>query len=147
MAPKTMTKAPWHLWLIGVLGLLWNGFGVYDYLMTVTRGEAYLRGMGMTDPQIAYFNAMPSWMTGVWAVGVWGALLGTVLLLLRSRWAVPAFRASIAALIISLLYTYVLSDGARVMGSQVVVMNAVVTAAAALFLWYASVMRRRGLLR
>jgi hypothetical protein len=142
-----MTKAPWHLWLIGVLGLLWNGFGVYDYLMTVTQGEAYLRGMGMTDPQIAYFNAMPSWMTGVWAVGVWGALLGTVLLLLRSRWAVPAFRASIAALIISLLYTYVLSDGARVMGSQVVVMNAVVTTAAALFLWYASVMRRRGLLR
>jgi hypothetical protein len=142
-----MTKATWHLWLIGVLGLLWNGFGVYDYLMTVTQGEAYLRGMGMTDPQIAYFNAMPSWMTGVWAVGVWGALLGTVLLLLRSRWAVPAFRASIAALIISLLYTYVLSDGARVMGSQVVVMNAVVTTAAALFLWYASVMRRRGLLR
>lgn len=147
MAVGAVTKAPWHLWLVGVVGLLWNGFGVYDYLMTVTQGEAYLRGMGMTDPQIAYFNAMPSWMTGVWAVGVWGALLGTVLLLLRSRWAVPAFRASIAALIVSLLYTYVLSDGLRVMGSQVVVMNVVVTTAAALFLWYSSAMRARGVLK
>ena len=23
-------KTPWHLWVVGVLALLWNGFGAYD---------------------------------------------------------------------------------------------------------------------
>jgi hypothetical protein len=39
---------------------------------------------------------MPAWMTGVWAIGVWGALAGSVLLLLRSKWAVHVFAASLA---------------------------------------------------
>jgi hypothetical protein len=30
-------KAPVHLWIVGFLSLLWNGFGCYDYLMTRMR--------------------------------------------------------------------------------------------------------------
>src|SRR3712207_1087839 len=91
------SRTPWHLWLVGVLSLLWNGFGAYDYLMTNTQGDAYLRSMGLTEAQMAYYDAMPAWMTAVWAIGVWGATLGSVLLLLRRRWAVPVFTASLVA--------------------------------------------------
>ncbi|WP_440136941.1 ABC transporter permease subunit, partial [Klebsiella pneumoniae] len=30
---------------------------------------------------IDYFNAMPMWMYGPWILGVWGAVLGSILLL------------------------------------------------------------------
>ena len=30
-------KAPIHLWIVGILSLLWNSFGGYNYTMTRTR--------------------------------------------------------------------------------------------------------------
>jgi hypothetical protein len=147
MTDTTATPPPWHLWLVGVLSLLWNAYGAYDYLMSHVGGDAYLAGMGMTEPQIAYFHAMPAWATAVWAVGVWGALLGSVLLIMRRRWALHAFAASLAGLLLSLAYAFLLSDGGAMMGEQGVVMYAVITTACVFFVWYAWAMSKRGVLR
>ncbi|HEX8233812.1 MAG TPA: hypothetical protein VF559_10785 [Caulobacteraceae bacterium] len=144
--PAPAGRTPWHLWVVGLLALLWNAYGAYDYLMSNLQGDAYLRSAGMTEPQIAYFNAMPAWMTAVWAIGVWGGVLGSVLLLMRSKWAFHVFAASLAALIVSLIYNFVLSNGREVMGSGAL-MYVVITAGAVFFLWYAWVARQRGLLR
>jgi hypothetical protein len=140
-------RAPWTLWAVGVISLLWNGFGGYDYVMTQTRGEAYMTQMGMGEAQIAAFNAMPAWMSAVWAIGVWGGVLGSVLLLARSRWAVHAFAASLGAVLVSLVYYYGLSDVAQVMGQPMVVMNILITVGALFFLWYSWTMAKRGALR
>jgi hypothetical protein len=37
MATAAPTKTPWHLWVVGILSLLWNAFGGYDYTMTQLR--------------------------------------------------------------------------------------------------------------
>jgi hypothetical protein len=147
MAQAGGARTPWHYWLVTAIGVLWNGFGAYDYVASNTKGDAYLRSMGMTEHQIAYFHAMPAGMTGVWALGVWGAALGAVLLLFRSRWALHAFVASLVGLLVSLVYTYVLSNGAEVMGQQGAIMNAVILAGAVFFIWYARRMTKRGVLR
>lgn len=144
-APVT-GRTPWRLWAVGLIGLLWNGFGVFDCLMSLTRGEAYLRSFGMTEPQIAYFNAMPAWAYAVWALGVGSALAGSVLLLLRRRWAVHAFGLSLVMLVLSALYAFVLSDGAEVMASTMP-MQIVVWAGALFFAGYAWLMAKKGLLR
>lgn len=140
-------KAPWHLWLVGVLGLLWNAYGGYDYFMSKTRGDAYLQSVGMTPEQIAHFNAMPSWMTVVWAVGVWGALLGAVLLLMRSRFAVPVFVASLVAYVLSLVYAYLISPMPGGDGPAIVIFQLVILAGCVFFAWYARRARQRGWLR
>ena len=31
-----ITRTPWHVWLVGVLSLLWNAYGGYDFIMTNT---------------------------------------------------------------------------------------------------------------
>lgn len=139
-------KTPWHLWAVGVAGLLWNSFGAWDYTMTKIRGDAHLRDFGMTQAQIDYFHAMPGWMTAVWAIGVWGAIAGTVLLLIRSRFSLHVYVASFAAFLLSLVYTYLLSNGVEVMGSNWL-MSVVIAAACAFFIWYAWVMTKRGVLR
>jgi hypothetical protein len=139
-------RAPWHLWLVGVIAILWNGFGAYDYTMTNLQGDEYLLKMGMEQAQLAYFHDMPAWMTAVWAIGVWGAMLGSVLLLARRRWALPAFVVSLLAVVMSLIYAFFLSNGSELMG-EYSGMQFVVLAGAIFFAWYAWWMTRRGVLR
>ena len=83
--------APWHFWVIAVISALWNGFGGYDYTMSHLQGDAYYRQMQMTEAQIAVMDAYPVWMHAVWAIGVWGSVAGSILLLLRMRWAFHAY--------------------------------------------------------
>ena len=145
-APPT-AATPWHLWAVGIVSLLWNAFGCYDYYMTNTGGDEYLRSYGMTEPQIAFYHSMPPWMTAVWAIGVWGALLGSILLLLRSKWAFQVFVISFAAFVLSVIYTYGFTSGAEVNGAMSMIMSAVIAASCMLFIWYAWAMKRRGVLR
>jgi hypothetical protein len=150
MTEATQAKSaatPWHLWAVGIVGVLWNGFGVYDYLMTNTGGEAYLRSMNIDEAMIAYVMSMPSWMTAVWAVGVWGGLAGAVLLLLRMKWALYVFAASLAGFLTSLVYYYVLSNGMEIMGAGSLGLNGAILAGCLFFLWYAWSATKRGLLR
>ncbi len=142
------SKTPWHLWVVGAVALLWNGFGGYDFIMTTTQGEPYMRSMGMTQPMIDYFNAMPAWMYGPWILGVWGAVAGTILLLMRSRWAVTAFALSLLGAVVSLIYQKVidpmppLPEAMQAMGY----MSYVIVVIAAFLLWYAWTMRKKGVL-
>jgi hypothetical protein len=137
---------PLHLWLVAGLGLIWNGFGAWDYLMSKLHGETYYHQMGMTDSQIAYMNAYPLWMLIVWPIGVWGAVLGTILLLLRKRAAAPVFLVSLVAFLISLVYSYLLSDGASVAGNTGYV-QILVLVGCLFFAGYSRAMARRGVLR
>jgi len=138
--------SPWHLWAVGILGILWNSYGVYDFIMSNVQGDAYLQAAGMSDAQIAYFHAMPAWMNVVWAVGVFGAVIGAILLLLRSKWAVHVFVASLAAYVLSLVYTYLLSNGGEIVGEGMWIMQLVILLGCLFFAWYAWWARKRGLL-
>jgi hypothetical protein len=96
-------KVPWHLWLIGGLSLLFNAMGVISYTMTKFD---MLAEAGMTADQIAFMNAYPAWASAFWALGVWGAFAGSVLLLLRSRFAVPAMVVATIGLVGTTVYNY-----------------------------------------
>ena len=96
-------KSPASFRLVAVLGLLWNLFGCYDYLMSKLAPESYFASMGMNAESAAYMAALPAWLTAFWALGVWGSLLGSLLLLARSRQAAPAFALSLVGLAVSQL--------------------------------------------
>jgi hypothetical protein len=140
-------NTPWHLWMLGAISMLWNGFGGFDYTMSHLRGEAYYRLMGMSDAQIAYLNAMPTWMHAAWALGVWGSVAGSILLLLRSKWAFHAFAVSFLGVIGNLLYSFVLSPGAEANGAGGAAFTLVIAAICLFLLWYSWLMTKRGVLR
>jgi hypothetical protein len=140
-------KAPWHLWLVGVFASLFNAIGVFDFVMTMAQGAKYQASAGMTPDQIAHYQQMPAWMTAVWAVGVLGAFLASILLLLRRKLAWPVFAVSLAAFLVSLFYTYVLTNGGAVMGRQMAITSAVIAGLLVLFIGYSRSMAVRGVLR
>ena len=102
---------PWHLWVIGIVALLWNAGGAFDYTMTQTRNMDYLTAGAESagvpvDVMVGYYTGFPAWADALWAFGVWGALAGSLLLLLRSRFAFHAFALSILGLIGTTIYTF-----------------------------------------
>ena len=87
---------PVHLWLVGIATLLFNAMGIISYL---TAKLGYMAEARMTPDQIAFMESYPAWASAVWAMGVWGAFAGSVLLLLRSKWAVTAMVVALIGLI------------------------------------------------
>ena len=139
------TATPWHVWLVGVLALLWNSIGALDYVMTETRNESYMSQF--TPEQLAYFYAFPSWVVATWALAVWGGVLGSVLLLFRSRWAVTVFGVSLATMVITTIYNFGLTNGAEIMGTFGLVFSAVIFVLAAALFLYARHLAGMGVLR
>lgn len=119
-------KTPWHLWVVGVVSLLWNAVGAFDYTMTKMQNAEYLAAF--TPEQQAWFAGFPLWANVGWALGVWGSLLGSVLLLGRSRHAVSAFLISLIGLAISCVYQFGMHYGdlARMFGSFPLVFTGII---------------------
>jgi hypothetical protein len=108
------TRAPLHLWVIGILALLWSAMGALDYVMTQTKNEMYMSGF--TQEQLAFFYGLPAWVVAAWAIGVWGGVIGALLLLFRRRLAVWVFLASLLAVVVTTFHNYLLSNGMAIMG-------------------------------
>ena len=132
-------KVPAHLWIIGVLSLLWNAMGAVVYTLTMIRHPAVLQG---ADPaMVAAIEASPAWANAAWGLGVWGALAGSILLLCRRRLATVAFALSFAGLVV--VGAYELIAGMPVNLPQ----TAAIWLIALFLLWYASFASAIGLLR
>lgn len=151
MATTAQSRTPIHLWIIGGLSLLWSCFGAYDYLMTRMRNADYLASaMPGVDPQaaLAWIDRFPLYAQLGWGLGVWMGLLGSVMLLVRSRWAVGAYGLSLVGAVLGLGYQIVAApplEGAH--GPMMTVMPYVIILLALGLFLYARAMAKKGLLR
>jgi len=151
MASTAQGRTPVHLWIVGILALIWNGIGCYDYLMTRMRNTDYFASMMPgTDPNavLAYIDSFPVWAQAGWAFGVWGGLLGAVLLLIRSRYSVWAFALSLVGAVLGLGYQIANPGGPAAMHEGAgAVMPYIIIAIAAFLAWYSWTQEKRGVLR
>ena len=112
MQQAVSARTPVHVWIVGIVSLLWNAFGCYDYVMTRMRNTDYLaKMMPKVDPNaaLAWVDSFPIYAQIGWGLGVWGGLLGSVLLLMRSRYAVWAFGVSLLGAVLGLGYQIALA--------------------------------------
>lgn len=138
-------KAPWHLKLVGVLSLLWSLFGAVDFTMTNTRNAAYLAQFPPEMMQI--IDTFPIWSVIAWGCGVWGAVIGSIALLLRSRGAVIAFAVSLAGLAVSQYYQMTIDMPASMETASMKAMTTAIWVVAIFLLWYSWRQRKAGVLR
>jgi len=143
-AGESRRKTPVHLWIVGVLALLWSAMGAFDYLATQMELDSYMSQF--TEEQLAYFYGFPSWAVACWAFGVWGSVLGSVGLLLRRKWSVWAFGVSTAGMVVTSIYNFGMSNGAEVMGSEGLIFSVVIWVISILLLVYAWSQAKRGVL-
>lgn len=133
---NTLTKAklPTWFWIVAGLGLAWNIFGVVQFLSTFNGTLESLMRNGLTSEQAKLYLNLPGWMTASFAIGVFGGVIGSILLLIRKKLSVSVFLLSLAGYIV--LYIGDITQGVfKVFGTpQVVILTSVVLIAAGL-LW------------
>ena len=135
-------KAPWHLWVVGVLAMLWNGSGAAT-IMAAQYG-AY---PNLPADEAAYYAAQPLWFALVTDVALFGGILGGLALLLRSRWAPALFAISLLAIMVTNGYDLASGTSRMFTNTTTVVVTCLIWILAILQLWYAAAMRGRGVLR
>ncbi|MGI9389714.1 MAG: hypothetical protein ACR2O1_06630 [Boseongicola sp.] len=139
-------RAPWHLWLIGLVSLIWNGFAAADYVMTQIQFEPYMSQF--TDIQREYFSGFPKWVQGSWALAVWLSVLGSIFLLLRLRYAGACFGLALIFMAATFVHNFILAEVrmSQIAGTEALWFSLAIAIIAILLWIYARAMRRRGVL-
>ncbi|MFP5329680.1 MAG: hypothetical protein ACLGHC_06030 [Alphaproteobacteria bacterium] len=146
MATTAEGRTPAHLWIVGILSLLWNAFGCYDYLMTMTADPGWMSQF--PQDAVAYWESLPGWTDAFWALGVWGGLAGAVLLLVRSRYSVWAYALSLIGAVVGLGYQMFMTDMPESMrAGTMAIMPWIIILVAVFQFWYAWSHDKKGVLR
>lgn len=136
----------WY-WVVAILILLWNIFGVFQYLGAMSATPESLVETGYyTAEQAEVMSNIPAWSVSLFALAVFSGLTAAVLLLLRKAWAVPVFLLSLIFIILSTIGDAVLGLFS-VMGGRYVGIMAMVFIVAVLQWLFARAMKIRGVLR
>ncbi|MBO3098119.1 hypothetical protein [Gelidibacter pelagius] len=97
---------PVYFWVVGIIALLWNAFGVYSYIM-----QAFLtteQRTQLSQAQHNLYDDLPIWYVSVFAIAVFAGLFAAIFWLLRKRWAYTLFIISFVA--VGIRQFYVLTE-------------------------------------
>lgn len=139
------SRAPVHLWIIAGLGTVWGALGCVDFLLTNVRDPAYIARLA--PDMIDFLDAFPGWVVVAWAMQMGFGLLGSLLLLARSRWAVPAFGLALIGLAASQAYQLAIGLPPSMITVGSISLLSAIWIIAVFRLTYARRMRGRGVLR
>ena len=98
---------------------------------------------------MTYLEGFPAWANAAWAFGVWGALAGSVLLLMRRKLALTACTLSLAGLATSCYYRFMMiaDETAAAFGAGVDTITIIIWVIAIALLGYVWWAGQRGWLR
>ena len=125
-------RTPGWFRLLAVLGLAWNAYGVYMYLLSV----GMIRGAAPAAAPPA--QAVPAWVTGVFAVAVFAGLLGSLLMVAGKRLACIFFVLSFLAVVAQMVWVAFISNARAVEGMKALIMPGTVTLVALLLMLVAA---------
>lgn len=98
---RTLVKPHWSFWLIGVVALIWNGLGVLNFFMQFNPEAMEM----MPEWWHAVIENRPMWAMLSMVVAVFGGAFGAILLLVRKRWALQVFMASLTGVVLTMVHS------------------------------------------
>ncbi len=136
---------PWWFWLVSAVALLWNLMGVGAYISDATMShEDMVKNYGQVLADAA--AAQPAWVTGAYAIAVFGGALGCLLLLLRKKIAVWPLLLSLIAVILQQGYMWLGSGVMSEVPTSNKVMYISIPIVAIFLVWFAKKMTAKGIL-
>lgn len=128
---------------VAVLLVLWGLAGCASFYAHVAYGADI--DPKATDWDRAFYASLPGWLNIVYAVAVGAGLLGSVALLLRSKFARPLYIASLIAVVVQFGYIFAATEIIAHKGVVVATGFPIFIALVAIFqIWFAGYAQRRG---
>lgn len=125
-APRTRTA-------FAAFGVLWNLYGVVQFVTQHVGAREHLMPGGSHDVRAEVLSRTPMWMHAAFALGAFGGFAGSALFLARRRAATGVLAVSLVSYIALFLGDATEGVFAALGAPQVVVLSAVVAIAAGLF--------------
>ena len=133
---------PWHLWVVALLTLFWNGSGA------VTIGMAQMgRRLDLNPNEIAYYAEQPSWFVLATDLALVLPIAAAVALLLRSQSGAWLFALSLVTLVVNNAYDVAAGTSLALVDPGWRTLTIVLTTLALLQFAYAWTMKTRGVLK
>ena len=141
----TASNRPALFWIVAVLAVLWNLFGVFSFYYHLSATPEVVA----TWPaeQQTLFAAMPRWLFVPFAVATVGGLVGSLGLLWRRRWAVPVLLVSLLAIVVQFAANYLTTPVWSLTGVRGALFPLCIALVGLFLWWYARRAAARGWLR
>ena len=141
-AAGRLGKIPTWFRVVAVAGLLWELFGVAMYLMHV--GILPNDTSQMSEAERSLMASSPTFVTALFAIGVFAGAIGALGLVMRRRWARPVLIVSLVAVVLQFGSWLLLTDAIAVVGPSVFVMPLIIVLVALALVWLAGMAGQRG---
>lgn len=79
-----------------------------------------------TEKQLQLITETPTWATAAFAIAVFGALLGSILLLMRKKIAKLFFILSFASVLVQIYYSFFMADTIEVYGKTAITLPIII---------------------
>jgi hypothetical protein len=113
-------SAPKWFWIVSLLALAWFLMDTMAFSIRVFLLEESIKELPESHQNI--YLDMPFWISIVFAIEVFGGLLGSIALLLKKKWALTGFAISLIGTLGQTSYIYFLSDATSVIGAMAIIM-------------------------
>ena len=134
---NSTTKIPVWFWLLAIFFLLWNVMGVLSFFAHTFISEEALAALPTNEREL--YGDYPLWTTLVFAIAVFGGLLGSIGLLLKKRWSKVAFIISLLAIIPQMIHNVFFTKSMDVYGpGQAATMPIMVVLFGVFLVWFSN---------
>lgn len=134
-------STPIWFWILTVIALLWNLFGMLQFLFQVTMSSEDLAAY--PEDQQAIYKFMPSWVNIAFALGVFGGVFGCIALLMKKNWAIPMFIVSLIGIIAHMYYIFFMTNSYEIFGPNGLILPITVIVVAVLLLGFAKLAKAK----
>jgi hypothetical protein len=131
-ASAPISRSPWHLWVVAILTLVWNGGGAYTIMMAQAG-----RLTDVDANEAAYYAAQPLWFVIATGIALLLPLAAAVALLLRRRVATWLFALALIVLVVNNAYDIAAGTSLMLIDRGWRITTAIVVIIAVLQVWYA----------
>lgn len=132
---RSTHKPNTSFWIIGIIALVWNLMGVFQYI-----SQAYMTSetlAALPEAERVLYENVPAWVTAAFAIAVFGGALGCLLLLLRKKMATIVFIISFIAILAQTTYNLFMSKASEVYGPGGMIMPIMILIIGVFLIWYA----------
>jgi len=139
---ESTSKPSTGFWVISIIAFIWNLMGVFAYIAQVNMSDEIIAAL--PEAERTLYENVPSWVTGAFAIAVFGGALGCILLLLRKKLATSVLIISLIGIIAQMIYNFGMSKAAEVYGPGGMIMPAMVVLIGVFLVWYAKQATAKG---
>lgn len=139
------TAVPMWFWAVAAFALLWNLMGVSSFLMQVSMTDESLKALPLAEQEL--YNSYPLWTYSAFAIAVFGGMIGSVGLLMKKKWAKPAFIISLLAIIPQMIQNLFFTNAREVYGPGTEVMPILIIVFGLFLVWFSTLAINKGWLK